>query len=280
VFFSGGIMSWAAAKRAVAKYGAENATLLFTDTLIEDEDLYRFLDEAASNIGARLVKIADGRTPWQVFHDEKMIGNTWADPCSKILKRQLSLKWLRENVEPRETSLVFGIHFMEEHRLECEVKDKTTGKIVKRGVRPRYNDLGFPHVEAPMCNKPWMGEGQIHEWLASEGIEKPRLYKLGFSHNNCGGFCIKAGEGHFANLLRTLPERFAHHEAQEEAFNAARPGRKRQTVLAPLVEVGGKLKRVPVSLKEFREKIEAGGQPDMFGGNGCGCFLDDPAEAA
>lgn len=48
VFYSGGLMSWAAGKRAVAKYGAENTTLLFTDTLIEDADLYRFLEEGAT----------------------------------------------------------------------------------------------------------------------------------------------------------------------------------------------------------------------------------------
>ena len=132
-----------------------------------------------------------------------------------------------------------------------------------------------------MCESPWMSEDRIHEWLGEEGLEKPRLYKLGFAHNNCGGFCIKAGEGPFAHFLRTFPERFAVHEAEEEAFNASRPGRARQTVLAPQVEVSpGEFKRVPLSLKEFREKVEAGGQIDMFGGNGCGCFLDDPAEAA
>lgn len=38
VMFSGGIGSWAAAKRVAAEHGTADLTLLFTDTLIEDAD--------------------------------------------------------------------------------------------------------------------------------------------------------------------------------------------------------------------------------------------------
>jgi 3'-phosphoadenosine 5'-phosphosulfate sulfotransferase (PAPS reductase)/FAD synthetase len=280
VFFSGGIMSWAAAKRAVAIYGAENTTLLFTDTLVEDPDLYRFLDEAAANVGAPLVRIAEGRTPWQVFNGEKLIGNTRADPCSKILKRELGLKWLRSNCDPAATALVFGIHWEEEHRLDGMVWSAKEKRKVRRGVRPRYESLGFPRVEAPMCDKPWMTDAAIKSWARSEGLILPRLYGMGFAHNNCGGFCIKAGEGHFATLLAQLPEVYAANEAEENAFNAARPGKRRQTVLAPEVrQANGKMKRVPLSMQEFRERIERRdvGQFNLFNVGGCGCFLDDAA---
>ena len=50
VFFSGGIGSWAAAKRVAMRPDVKHITLLFADTLIEDEDLYRFLDDATANI--------------------------------------------------------------------------------------------------------------------------------------------------------------------------------------------------------------------------------------
>lgn len=274
VFFSGGLMSWAAAKRAVAKWGADNTTLLFTDTLIEDPDLYRFLEEAALNVGAPLVKIAEGRTPWEVFRDEKVIGNTRMDPCSKILKRQMGLRWLQEHCDPATTVLIFGIHWEEEHRLATT--DRKTGE--PRGVGPRYNALGWPHVDAPMCWAPWMSSAAIKAWARAEGLTTPRLYELGFAHNNCGGFCIKAGSGHFSRLLAVLPDVFAHHEAQEDAFNAARPGRRRQTVLAPEVkQPDGKRKRVPMSLREFRLAAQRGAEFDLFDGDGCGCFLDETA---
>ena len=67
VFFSGGLGSWAAAKRVALREDVEALTLLFADTQIEDEDLYRFLEDATANINhdadATLVKIEDGRAP-------------------------------------------------------------------------------------------------------------------------------------------------------------------------------------------------------------------------
>lgn len=68
VMFSGGVTSWAAGKRIAAAQGTDSLVLLFADTKMEDEDTYRFLPEAAANIGALLVTVADGRDPWQVFH--------------------------------------------------------------------------------------------------------------------------------------------------------------------------------------------------------------------
>lgn len=271
VFFSGGLMSWAAAMKAVARYGADNVTLLFTDTLIEDPDLYRFLEEASAVVGAPLITIAEGRDPWSVFRDVKFIGNTRKDPCSKYLKRLPALKWLEANADPENTMLVFGIHWEEAERFE-----RTDSDDVMRGVRPRYAKLGWPHVWAPMCETPWMSPKGIGDWAAACGLTRPRLYDLGFIHNNCGGFCVKAGEGQFANLLKSLPDVYARHEAEEDAFNAGRPGRRRQTVLAPERMISGKRTRVPMSMAEFRKRVEAGDrQINMFDVGGCGCFLDD-----
>ena len=39
VFYSGGIASWAAAKRVAETHGVDGLKLLFADTLTEDEDL-------------------------------------------------------------------------------------------------------------------------------------------------------------------------------------------------------------------------------------------------
>jgi hypothetical protein len=157
--------------------------------------------------------------------------------------------------------------------------DKKSKSRLPGGVKNVYGCLGWPHVEAPMCDSPYHTPLDIRTWARLEGLTIPRLYDLGFAHNNCGGFCVKAGEGHFANLLRQLPEVFAHHEAQEEAFNAARPGRRRQTVLAPEVrQPDGKLKRVPMSLKEFREGLPSLDQSLFDLNSGCGCFLEDAVE--
>ena len=45
VSFSGGMGSFAEAYYCVQEFGKENVVLLFCDTLTEDPDLYRFVDD-------------------------------------------------------------------------------------------------------------------------------------------------------------------------------------------------------------------------------------------
>lgn len=200
VMFSGGVCSWATAKRVVERHGKDGVVLLFADTNMEDEDLYRFIDQAAENVGAPLIRIQDGRTPWEVMKDERIIGGgmTGADPCSKILKRQLLDRWANTNCTAETVSHV-GLDWTEIHRLE---------RMQKRMPERKWS--------APMTEAPYMTKLQMIEWLKFEGIEPPRLYSMGFPHNNCGGFCIKAGQAHFALLLRKMPERYAFHEGKEQ----------------------------------------------------------------
>ncbi len=197
VMFSGGIGSWAAAKRVAAEHGTNDLTLLFTDTLIEDEDLYRFLDDAAVNIGVPITRIAEGRDPWQVFFDVRFLGNSRVDPCSRVLKREMAGRWLKDNCDPLDTEVYVGIDWTEEHRF--------TTLAERRGVE------GWTYL-APLCDPPLTMKLQMIDALKAEGIRPPRLYAMGFSHNNCGGFCVKAGQGHFALLLQHLPDRYAYHE--------------------------------------------------------------------
>lgn len=255
VMFSGGIGSWAAARRVADAHGTEGMVLLFTDTRIEDEDLYRFIDEAAANIGAPLVKIAEGRSPWHVFFDEKFLGNSRVDPCSKILKRQMADRWLKDNCDPDGTTVYVGIDWSEEHRFT--------------GLRDRRAADGWRY-EAPLCDAPYTSKADMLSQLKAAGIRVPRLYEMGFSHNNCGGFCIKAGQGHFANLLRVLPERYAKHEAMEQAIRVYL-GKD----VSMMTDRRGDGKKKVMTMKQFRERIEAGDQIDALEVGGCGCFIDD-----
>jgi hypothetical protein len=253
--FSGGIGSWAAAKRVVRRFGSRNLTLLFADTLIEDEDLYRFLDEAADDVGAPLVKIADGRTPWEVYRDERFLGNARIDPCSKLLKREPAARWLAQNCEPKRTVVYLGIDWTESHRFER--------------VRDRRASDGWTYG-APLCDPPYLSKLDLLERLESAGLRPPRLYGLGFSHNNCGGFCCKAGQGHFANLLRNLPERYVYHEAKEAELRGFL-GKN----VSVLVDRRGGGKRKPLTLRDFRRRLTKGRSYDELDVGGCGCFAGD-----
>jgi 3'-phosphoadenosine 5'-phosphosulfate sulfotransferase (PAPS reductase)/FAD synthetase len=254
VFYSGGIGSWMTAKRVIEKEGKENVVLLFTDTMIEDEDLYRFIDETVVEMGAEIYKIADGRTPWEVFKDVKWIGNSRVAQCSHKLKQDTAEKWIKANFKPEECILYLGIDWTEEHRT----------------ASPKRNWAPYT-VEFPMCDEPYVTKDEMLAELEKLGIEIPRLYKMGFSHNNCGGFCVRAGQGHFINLLKTMPERYAHHEEQEQ---------KMREYLGKDVSILRRQRKGVkeyITLKQLREEWEAKNTEniDLTDIGGCGCFVQD-----
>lgn len=252
VFYSGGIASWATAKRVIERHGTDGLVLLFTDTNSEDEDLYRFLDETAIRFGVPITRLADGRDIWQVFRDERMLGSTRMDPCSKILKRQLGRRWIRENAP--DATLYFGIDWTEVHRLDR--------------IRSAWEPWT---VEAPMTEPPYRLRAEMIADLEASGIRPPRLYGLGFEHNNCGGGCVKAGIGHFTQLLRVWPERYAEWEANEQAMRDFLD--RDVSILRDRTD--GETK--PLTLAALRERVERGASLPMFDIGGCACF-EDPGQ--
>lgn len=259
--FSGGIGSWMAAKRIAAEVPAEDITLLFADVSSgrsphagEDEDTYRFIDEAAANVGAELVTVRDGRDIWQVFHDDRFLGNTRLANCSKFLKQKPCRAWLEENRDPADTTVVVGIDWSEEHRLPA----------IEAGWAP------YP-VRAPLTEKPYLDRDDMMQAARDAGLTIPRLYRAGFAHNNCGGFCVRAGQAQMELLLREHPERYAFHEAEEQKLRDHLD--KDVSILRD--RTGGTL--TPLTLTRFRERLED--QPDLFDVSdvgGCGCFTDGP----
>ena len=253
VMFSGGAGSYITAKRVIEQHGKEDVVLLFADTKIEDEDLYRFLIDAEQALGVTITRIAEGRTPWEVFRDVRFLGNSRVDPCSAILKRDFIDAWIKARYAPDECRVYVGIDWTEIHRYER--------------LAPRK--LPFIYL-APLATESSLmidKEAMLAE-MKADGIKVPRLYGMGFAHNNCGGFCIKAGHGHFKRLLEELPERYAEHEAKEEEL--------RQYLGKPVAILrdrsGGKV--MPLPLAEFRKRVQkAPEQIDSFDIGGCGCAI-------
>lgn len=253
VMFSGGLGSWAAAKRVAAAHGTDNLYLLFTDTLMEDDDLYRFISESIKKIGGKFVYLLEGRTPWEVFFDKRFLGNSLVDPCSRILKREMSKAWIEENCDPKETIIYLGIDWSEIHRYEK--------------AKPKW----LPYeLEAPLCNAPYLSKEDIINLLKYDKIEPPRLYALGFPHNNCGGFCVKAGQKHFIHLLTTLPEVYQYHENKEEEIRQYLG----KDVSIMREQIKGQRKNL--TLRQLREQYQSGGKYDEQEWGGCGCFIDEP----
>lgn len=251
VMFSGGLGSWLAAKRVRDTFGAlVDLTLLFADTLIEDADTYRFIEEAAANVGGELVTVKDGRDIWQVFKDDRFLGNSRLANCSKYLKQKPCREWLDANMP--DATVYVGIDWSEIHRLPA----------IEKGWAPYL-------VVAPMTEPPLMDKAAMIAACQAEGMEIPRLYRAGFPHNNCGGGCVRAGQAQFELLLRENPALFAEWEANEADLREYLDA----DVSILRDRTGGK--STPLTLQRFREGIEAQTllfDPNDFGG--CGCFTE------
>ncbi|WP_075737685.1 hypothetical protein [Streptomyces acidiscabies] len=233
VQFSGGIGSWAAAQRVTAEHGTRDLVLLFADTLVEDEDLYRFLDDAAQQIGVPITRVADGRTPFEVFRQRRFLGNSRLAPCSDFLKQRPCRAWLEAHADPADTVLHTGIDWSEERRVPAIV----------RGWAPWT-------VSFPMCDPPYVTKEQMLDAARTAGLEPPRLYALGFAHNNCGSVCVRGGHKHWAHVLEVFPERYAEAERQEAELRAELGD------VAILRERTGGHSR-PLTLTELRERQES-----------------------
>ena len=260
VMFSGGIGSWAAAKRVVNQYGTENLFLVFSDVkgnnssphIGEDEDTYRFIEDAAKNVGGIFIYLNEGRDIWEVFKDKKFLGNSRLAHCSHLLKQKPARKWLEENCDPEETIVYVGIDWSEIHRLPAIVKNYLPYK-----------------AEAPLTQPPYADKEMYLAAAKAEGLVTPRLYDLGFFHNNCGGGCVRAGQGQFKKLLEVMPERFKVWENKEQELRE----HLGQDV-SILTEVVKGVKR-PLTLIELRTRHQ--NQPsliDDYDIGGCACFVE------
>lgn len=289
VFFSGGIGSWATAKKIIDRYGTNKTYLLFTDTLIEDEDLYRFMIETAGHFYDidvnHLIELAkdipkthtemderktflddlskkvseaipnfiwlnNGKDVWDVFYDKRFLGNSRLAHCSHVLKQEMSREYVFYNFLPIDTTLYLGIDWSEEHRTKT----------------PKENWKPF-NVEFPLCEKPYLTNIEHVKELEKIGIDAPKLYEMGFSHNNCGGFCVRAGQGHFANLLKQNPELFLYHEKREKEF---REYIEKDVTILRKQRDGV---RYNYTLEELRKDIESEQNIDKDDIGGCGCFV-------
>ncbi|MFG1879574.1 hypothetical protein ACGFIV_32550 [Sphaerisporangium sp. NPDC049003] len=175
--------------------------LVFADTLIEHPDLYRFSRDAAEQLGLPVVRVCDGRTPFELFRDVRFLGNNRVAPCSRWLKQVPARRWLEAHIDPHQAILYVGIDHFEAHRTSS----------ITRGWAPWT-------VEFPMCERPYLTKTEMLDWAINLGLRPPALYypPYNLSHANCSGFCVRAGIRQWAHMLAVDPTGFAAAEATEQ----------------------------------------------------------------
>jgi hypothetical protein len=257
--FSTGLGSAEVARRVVDAMGVDNVHLLTADTLVEDEDNWRFAREVHAFIGQpEWTVLADGRTPMQAGRDARVVPNNRMAVCSRVLKRELLRKHIDEHYDPADTTVHLGFDWTEPQRMAA--------------TAPHWAPFT---VEAILMHPPYVHKQMLmRQWRDEYGIEPPRLYAQGFGHANCGGACVRGGQAQWELLLTVNPSRYLEWEVEEEKTRAELG--KDVSILRD--RTGGTL--VPLTLQRFRERLEV--DPSLFDATDvgpCGCDMPDEVTA-
>jgi len=222
----------------------DNVQVVFMDTLFEDDDNYRFMNECKDRWGVPITILTEGRTPYQVAEDQHIIPNDRVAPCTRRLKIELFKRWIEKLQKP------ITIHIGYDYLNDAHRMDRT---------RDAYEALGYS-VDFPLTWQPI--EYRDYSIVVREdwGIEPPRMYAMGYTHANCGGRCVKQGWGDWIRTLINFPDRYAEVEEWEQQMRQ-HPVRQNYSILKD--QSGGMIR--PKTLKELREDYQNnGGQMSLF----------------
>lgn len=237
---SGGKASGYVAWWTLQNYPKDNVILYFNDTGWEHPDLHRFLNDMSVFLNHPLTCDNDGRDVEMVAYDHHAIPNNRLPFCSHTLKAQRLQRFCQDG-----DVLLFGIGPNERHRAK-RIKEVYEIVSVDRHITVK---LRFPLIEYDV------DDITIAQFYKNHAIDIPELYKLGFSHNNCGGGCVRSSKRQWLHLLQVQPETYAKRERFEQEI--AEHFGKRMTILKD------------ISLEQLRirhqtqQSIEIGQEPDV-----------------
>lgn len=189
-WWSGGVTSAVACKIAIDLYGYENCRVVFIDTMNEDDDTYRFLKDCEAWYGIPIETISQGeyKNIQEVWYKYRSLNVATGAICSTQLKRLVREKWQKENEYSYQ---VFGFDLDEPKRV----------KSMKLN-NPKTNPI------FPLWLYGYTKEDCI-KIVGDNGIEVPRMYKLGFRNNNCFKTgCVQGGVGYWQKIQREYPDKF------------------------------------------------------------------------
>ena len=255
---SGGVSSWAAARVALDKglvKSGDEAVALFCDTLFEEPSVYEFLDASVADLGLPLVRLCEGRNPYELFLDDRYLGNSRRAICSRKLKRDPMDRWRKKHCDPDDSYHYVGLDFAEINRFE------------------KHREAMLPYVAvAPLID--FLVDKSTCKRMAKErGLPLPQAYQDGFAHANCSGLCVQGGQGHWSRLYRLYPQRFEWAMRSEEQWQ--KETGKKNTILRR--QEGGR--KLRLSLRQLKARLDA--NPGLFpddDGGGCGCALSGQDE--
>ncbi|MCP4549649.1 MAG: hypothetical protein GY835_24605 [bacterium] len=155
--------------------------------------------ESAS--GCEVVRLNQGKDIWDVFDEHDVMRMNGACKGSVELKQKPLDAFTRRMFSPDAVLVAIGLSATEPER-----------------QRRLMNRLSPYQAFYPLNAAPRLSECDIVAELERYGLPESMAYNLGYTHDNCNGGCVLAGQAQWAGLLNDNPEHFVYCERRERAF--------------------------------------------------------------
>lgn len=202
VWFSCGAASAVAALKTLEKYsGQYNVRVINNPIVEEDDDNLRFMSDIEKLLGVKIETATNKKYPERsivdVFNRERYMSHPHGAPCTRMLKKEARRQWAQVN-NPRHHVLGF-------------TKDEEA----------RHDDFVQSEIEIlPVLIDDGLTKRDCFEFIATEGIKRPRIYDQGYPNANCIG-CVKATSPTYWNHVRKVhPIVFSERAEQSRDIGA------------------------------------------------------------
>lgn len=187
-WFSCGAASAVAAKLAIIENNGK-LPLVVARCIVQEEhkDNDRFALDCEKWMGVPITNLINEKyngSIYEVFNQRYYISGISGAPCTLLLKKEV-----RQRFE-RPTDLhVFGYCLEEQARWDY------------------FIDANNIQASSPLIDR-GLTHSNCLSILASEGIDVPTMYKMGYKHNNCIGCCKATGQGYWNKIRKDFPDVF------------------------------------------------------------------------
>lgn len=186
-WWSGGITSAVTCKICIDWFGVENVRIVFIDTKNEDDDTYRFKTDCEKWYGRQIETITSNEYDdiEDVWYDSMSLGMAKGAKCTETLKIKVRQQFCKKNTYSY-------------HAFGYETKEVKRAKDMTKNY-PLLNPI-YPLIGSMLTKKDCIKIVQSANTLFLS-IEIPRVYKLGYSNNNCFKTgCVKGGIGYWQKI--------------------------------------------------------------------------------
>lgn len=189
-WFSSGVSSF------IAGYLEKENIDKFIYINIDDQhpDTMRFVKDCEKVLGKEIEIIQSRyKTVGNVIEQFRFINSPYGAKCTNVLKKRVRKEWEHGKGD---LTYYWGYDCTEKHRADRLVDNF-----------PEHEHI-FPLIDRNLTKE------DSHGILRRLGIQRPKMYDLGYRNNNCIG-CVKGGMGYWNKIRKDFPKVFKQRAKQE-----------------------------------------------------------------